>query len=252
MSARSSSSLRPSITFTSCEVRKPSKKCTKGTRERSVAAVAIAAKSCASCTSEEQRNAKPVPRAAITSLWSPKMESACVASERAATCITNGVSSPAILNMSGSMSSSPCDAVKVVVSEPAWRAPWTAPAAPPSDCISITVGTSPQRFAHPLRRPLVGELAHRGRGRDRVDGDHLARLVRDERGGFVSIEDETLATHGSSVAEGRGSRIGGRLGAGSVLARRLSGAWIQKVRERAALAPARADLGSAPRRRQVG
>ena len=51
----------------------------------------------------------------MTSLWSPKIESACVAIARAATCITNGVSSPAILNMSGSISSSPCDAVKVVV-----------------------------------------------------------------------------------------------------------------------------------------
>ena len=72
-----------------------------GSRARSVAAVATAAKSCASCTSEEQSIAKPVPRAAITSLWSPKIESACVASARAATCMTNGVSSPAILNMSG-------------------------------------------------------------------------------------------------------------------------------------------------------
>ena len=42
ISARRSSSARPSITFTSCEVRKPSKKCTNGTRARSVAAIAIA------------------------------------------------------------------------------------------------------------------------------------------------------------------------------------------------------------------
>ncbi len=117
---------------------------------RSVAAVATAAKSCASCTVDEARSAKPVPRAAITSLWSPKIESACVAIARAATCITNGVSSPAILNMSGSIRSSPCDAVNVVVSEPAWSAPWTAPAAPASDCISITSGTSPQRLTSPL------------------------------------------------------------------------------------------------------
>ena len=111
--------------------------------------------------SEEQSMAKPVPRAAMTSQWSPKIESACVASVRAATCITNGVSSPAILNMSGIISSRPCDAVNVVVSAPAWRAPCTAPAAPASDCISTIVGTSPQRFGLPCRRPLVGELAHR-------------------------------------------------------------------------------------------
>ena len=138
------------MTLTSCDVRKPSKKCMKGTRERSVAAVAMAAKSCASWTSEAPSIAKPVERAAMTSLWSPKIESALVAIARAATCMTNGVSSPAILNMSGSMSRSPCDDVKVVVREPAWRAPWTAPAAPPSDCISMTDGTSPQRFTRPL------------------------------------------------------------------------------------------------------
>ena len=119
-------------------------------RARSVAAVATAAKSCASCTSEEQRSANPVPRAAMTSLWSPKIESACVAIARAATCMTNGVSSPAILNMSGSIRSRPCDAVNVVVSAPAWSAPWTAPAAPASDCISTILGTSPQRFGLPF------------------------------------------------------------------------------------------------------
>jgi hypothetical protein len=122
----------------------------KGMRARSVAAVATAAKSCASWTSEAQSMAKPVARAAMTSLWSPKMESALVAMARAATCMTNGVSSPAILNMSGSISRRPCDDVNVVVSDPAWSAPCTAPAAPPSDCISITAGTSPQRFTFPF------------------------------------------------------------------------------------------------------
>ena len=57
-----------------------------------------------------------------------------------------GVSSPAILYMLGIISSRPCEAVKVVVSAPACSAPWTAPAAPPSLCISITVGTVPQRL----------------------------------------------------------------------------------------------------------
>ncbi len=44
------------------------------------------------------------------------------------------------------MSSSPCDEVNVVASAPACSAPWTAPAAPPSDCISTTVGTEPHRL----------------------------------------------------------------------------------------------------------
>ena len=68
---------------------------------------------------------------------------------RAATCIANGVSSPAILYMFGIMRRRPCDAVKVVVSAPACSAPWTAPAAPPSDCISMTSGTTPQMLVRP-------------------------------------------------------------------------------------------------------
>ena len=40
--------------------------------------------------------------------------------------------------------------VKVVESAPACSAPCTAPAAPPSDCISAISGTTPQRFVFPL------------------------------------------------------------------------------------------------------
>ena len=88
-------------------------------------------------------------RAAMTSEWSPKIDSAWVAKARAATWKTVGVSSPAILNMFGSISSRPCDAVKVVVSAPDCSAPCTVPAAPPSDCISCTTGTVPQRLGLP-------------------------------------------------------------------------------------------------------
>ena len=118
-------------------------------RARSVAACAMAAKSWASCTEPEASRAKPVCRHAITSEWSPKIDSAWVASVRAATCMQNGVSSPAILYMFGIISRRPWDAVKVVQSAPACRAPCTAPAAPPSDCISTTFGTIPQRFLRP-------------------------------------------------------------------------------------------------------
>ena len=135
--------------LTSWLVRKPSKKCRNGTRDFSVAMWAIIAMSCASCTLDAASIAKPVVRALITSLWSPKIDSACVASVRAAMWNTAGVSSPAILNMLGSFSSRPCDAVKVVVSAPACSDPCTAPAAPASLCISITSGTWPQRFVFP-------------------------------------------------------------------------------------------------------
>ena len=66
-SARTSSSESSSIVFSSCEVRNPSKKCTNGTRVRSVAACATSARSWASCTDAEASSAKPVWRTAITS-----------------------------------------------------------------------------------------------------------------------------------------------------------------------------------------
>ena len=44
---------------------------------------------------------------------------------------------------------SPCDAVKVVVSDPVCNAPCAAPAAPASLCISMTMGTLPQIFLTP-------------------------------------------------------------------------------------------------------
>ena len=53
--------------FSSWEVRKPSKKWTKGIRVRSVAAWATTARSWASCTDAEASSANPVWRIAITS-----------------------------------------------------------------------------------------------------------------------------------------------------------------------------------------
>ena len=93
--------------------------------------------------------ATPVARAAITSPWSPKIDSAWVASERAATWKTAGVSSPAILYMFGIIRSKPWEAVKVVASAPVCRAPCSAPAAPPSLCSSTTVGIAHQRLGRP-------------------------------------------------------------------------------------------------------
>ena len=134
---------------TSWDVRKPSKKWRIGTWARSVAACEIAAMSCASWTDADASIANAVCRAPITSEWSPKMLSAWVAIERAATCITIGDNSPAILYMLGSMRSSPWEAVNVVVSAPACSEPCTVPAAPASDCISMTRGTVPHRLGCP-------------------------------------------------------------------------------------------------------
>ena len=148
-------------------MRNPSKKCTNGTRVDSVAACATSAMSCASCTDAEASSANPVWRTAITSEWSPKIDRPCAASDRAATCSTAGVSSPAILYMFGIISSRPCDAVNVVVSAPLCNAPCSAPAAPPSLCISTTVGTVPHTLG---RRALAHSSASSAIGDDGVIG----------------------------------------------------------------------------------
>ena len=118
-------------------------------RDSSVAACAISAMSIVSWTEAAASMAQPVERVDITSEWSPKIDSAWQARERADTWKTVEVSSPAILYMFGIISSRPCDAVKVVVSAPVWRAPCTAPLAPPSLWSSTTIGTVPQMFFLP-------------------------------------------------------------------------------------------------------
>ena len=78
------------------------------------------------------------------------MDNAWYASARAATCITPGSSSPEILHISGSISSNPCDAVKVVASAPAESIPCSAPAAPPSLCISVSRIFCPNTLRLPM------------------------------------------------------------------------------------------------------
>src|ERR1043166_9466602 len=65
--------------------------------------------------------------------------------------------------MLGIIRSRPWDAVKVVESAPACNAPWTAPAAPPSDCISAISGITPHKFvfprlAHSSQTSAIGDL----------------------------------------------------------------------------------------------
>ena len=77
------------------------------------------------------------------------MFSACVETVRALTWNTLGSCSAAILYMFGIMSRRPWEAVYVVVSAPAASEPCTAPAAPPSDCISHTLTFVPKTFFLP-------------------------------------------------------------------------------------------------------
>ena len=140
--------------------------------------------------------------------------------------------------MSGSISSRPCDAVNVVASAPACRAPCSAPAAPPSLCISITCGHGSPQVRAPRGRPGVGELAHRGGGRDRVDRDHLREAVRDARDGLVAV-DGHMPTDGdlsARIRDGfpRGHARGRSRGpAGSMVPRRGRGLRHRDRRARA-------------------
>ena len=115
----------------------------------SVAACETMARSWISCTEFAANIAQPQLRVDITSLWSPKIDNACVAIVRAEMWNTVGNSSPAILNMFGIINSRPCEAVNVVVNAPACSEPCTAAAAPASLCISITSGTMPKIFLRP-------------------------------------------------------------------------------------------------------
>ena len=115
-----------------------------------------------SCTLPVASIAKPVLRQLITSLWSPKIDSACAPTVRAATCSTPGRRSPAMRCSTGIISIRPCDDVKLVASAPVCSAPCTAAAAPASDCISISRTVWPNRFFFPFADhtsvlPAIGE-----------------------------------------------------------------------------------------------
>jgi hypothetical protein len=85
-----------------------------GTVVDALRGLATAAKSWASCPLPAASMTQPVVRACMTSELSPKIDRAWVATVRAATCIVHAVSSPAILNMFGTISNRPWDAVNVV------------------------------------------------------------------------------------------------------------------------------------------
>ena len=149
MSFFNSSSGTVWIFWISWDVRNPSKKCINGTCPLMVDKWATAAKSAHSCTLALQSIAKPVLRQPITSEWSPNMDMVCVPTVRAAMWSTTGFNWPDKRCNTGIMSIKPCDAVKVEQRLPASEAPWTAPIAPASDCISTSLTGCPKRFFRP-------------------------------------------------------------------------------------------------------
>ena len=97
--------------LTSWLVLKPSKKCKNGKLDLIADKWATAARFWASSTFDEASIAKPVGLAAYISLWSPKIDKALVAIVLAATWITPGNISPAILYILGSINNKPWLAV---------------------------------------------------------------------------------------------------------------------------------------------
>jgi len=105
---------------------------------------------------------------------------------------TTGVSSAAILYMLGIISSRPWEAVKVVVSAPACNAPWMAPAAPPSLCISTMRGTVPHRLVGVDGNHLVQLVGHPGRCLAAVDG-HLALFFHGVLPSLLSLNEYSMS-----------------------------------------------------------
>ena len=70
----------------------------------------------------------------------------------------------------------------------------------------------------PRRRPGIGELAHRRGGGDGVDRDHLAGAVRDRRGRLVAVDHGSHAHHRENPAHAGGRHRGSRGSAGGFTA----------------------------------
>ena len=92
---------------------------------------------------------------------------------RAATWMTAGISSPAILNMLGSISNSPCEAVKVVASAPFLQCAVQGARSTGLRLHLDNFGYLAPEVGPPRCCPVVGVLAHCRGGGDRVDGDHI-------------------------------------------------------------------------------
>ena len=90
--------------------------------------------------------------------------------------------------MLGIISSRPCEAVKVLVRAPACKAPWTAPAAPASLCISTTSGTVPKMFLRPAAAQASGISPKPDEGVIGIDRHHLAAEMGDVRRRFIAVQ----------------------------------------------------------------
>ena len=134
--------------------------------------------SCASCTEFEQSSAKPVWRQAITSEWSPKIDSACVASVRAVTCIANGAELARDLYMLGIIEQQALGRRKGRRQRTGLQRAVHGAGSAPFRLHFRDFGHGAPEVRGAFTRPLVAELGHRTARRDRINGNRLARAIR--------------------------------------------------------------------------
>ena len=167
--------------------------------ERSVAAWATSAKSCASCTELAHSIAQPVVRACITSLWSPKIDSACVATVRAATWITAGRQLAGDLehvrdHQQQALRGRERRRQRALLERAVQRAGGAG-----LGLHLDHVGHRAPQVRSAGRGPVVGVLAHRRRRGDRVDRDHLAQRVGHPGRGLVAVDARPHLGHRSAT-----------------------------------------------------
>ncbi len=190
-----SSSLSCSIFCTSCEVRKPSKKCTKGRRADSAEAWAMSAMSIASCTEPEADEAE-AGRAHGHDVTVIAEDGERVCGDRTSGNVKHRRGQLARHLEHGRDH----EQQALRGGEGRGQRPGLQGAVRGRGRTTFTLHFDDRRDHAPdvgpaLRRPLIGPFAHIGRRGDRVDGADLVRLVRDVGNGFIAVDGDRLASH---------------------------------------------------------
>ena len=142
--------------------------------------------------------AKPVARAAITSLWSPKIERACVGERARGDVEDRGGQLARDLvhvrdHQQQALRGGEGGRERAALQRAVDRAGRAA--------LALHLdhrGHGAPEVRAAFGRPLVGPLAHGGGRRDRVDGDDFAQLVRDAGGRLVAVDRDV---HGRRPAQ---------------------------------------------------
>ena len=209
ISPRRSSSPRIAILETSCEVRKPSKKCRNGMRVSRVAACAMAARSCASWTDPDASSATPGLAAChdvgVVAEDRERMGRDCA---RRDVQTAGGQLARDLVEIRDHQQQA------LRGREGRGEGARLEGAVDRAGGAALRLHLHDHRDASPdvrpsRRRPLVGELAHRRARRDRVDGDDLAQAMRHRGDRLVAVESLQAGGggHGSHSSVGAGRHI---------------------------------------------